>query len=193
MKKLLCLFLVSIAVSSALHAQTDEYVVLDRRADEFDRWQERVDYTYGTIAIAKETTVPMYVLEEQRTRSHFGYGGLLIANALAFETGKSFDEILALKSSGYGWGRIARENNVDLGRIVSRLDRVEGEFRQAENKDQGGGQTATKAKESKGQHDADKESRGHGQSKVKAKTSSNVKTKTSSKVKVKPSGKTKHK
>ncbi len=185
--------LLALLFSTAPLRADDEYLVLDRRADEFDRWQERVDYTYGTTVIAKETNVPMFVLEEQRTRSHFGYGGLMIANALALETGKSFDEIIALKSSGYGWGRIAQENNVDLGRIVSRLDRVDGEFRQAENKDQGGGQTATKAKESKGQHDADKESRGHGQSKVKAKTSSNVKTKTSSKVKVKPSGKTKHK
>jgi Sec-independent protein translocase protein TatA len=180
MKKLLCLFLVSIAVSSALHAQTDEYVVLDRRADEFDRWQERVDYTYGTIAIAKETTVPMYVLEEQRTRSHFGYGGLLIANALAFETGKSFDEILALKSSGYGWGRIARENNVDLGRIVSRLDRIEGEFRNAANTDENPSakiNVKEKVKEAKSRHTSDKPTRSQGQSKVKVKTRGKVKEK----------------
>src|SRR5215212_2543330 len=83
-----------------LPADDDEYLVLDRRADEFDRWQERVDYTSGTNVIVKETNVPMVVLEAQRTRSHFGYGGLLIANVLALETGKSFDEILASKSSG---------------------------------------------------------------------------------------------
>lgn len=180
--------------AAPLRADEDDYLVLDRRADEFDRWQERMDYTYGTTTIAKETNVPMIVLEDQRTRSHFGYGGLMIANVLALETGRSFDEILALKSSGYGWGQIARENNVDPGRVVSRLDRVDEQFRQAENKDQGAGQTAMKAKESKGGHDVDKESRGHGQTKVKTKTSSKVKAKTSSKVKAKtPStGKTRY-
>jgi len=181
--------------TSSLRADDDEYLVLDRRADEFERWQERVDYTSGTNVIVKETNVPMVVLEAQRTRSHFGYGGLLIANVLALETGKSFDEILASKSSGSGWGRIARENNVDLGRIVSRLDDADGEFRLAENKNQGSVQMTTKAKESKGGHDPGKESRGHGQNKVKTKTQTNVKTNTSSKVKVKTpsSGKTKYK
>ncbi len=170
--------LLALLFSTAPLRADDEYLVLDRRADEFDRWQERVDYTYGTTVIAKETNVPMFVLEEQRTRSHFGYGGLMIANALALETGKSFDEIIALKSSGYGWGRIARENNVNLGRIVSRLDRVDGEFRQAENKSEGGEvKTKEKVKEAKSRHTSDKPTRGQGQSKVKVKTRGKVKEK----------------
>ena len=106
-----------------------DYIILDRRADEFDRWQDRVDYSYGNPLVSREFDVPVEVLEEQRTRTQLGYGGLMIANSLARETGRSFDEIVALKRSGMGWGRIAQENNVKLGPIVSRFDRADTAFR----------------------------------------------------------------
>lgn len=110
-------------------ALAQDYMILDRRADEFDRWQERMDATYGSPIIAREFDVPVTVLEEQRSRTQFGYGGLMIANELARETGRGFDEIVALKQSGMGWGRIAQENGVKLGPIVSRFDRVDTAFR----------------------------------------------------------------
>ena len=106
-----------------------DYIILDQRADEFDRWQERVDYSYGTPVISREFDVPVTVLEEQRTRTSLGYGGLMIANALARETGRPFDEIVAMKQSGMGWGRIAQDNGVKLGPIVSRLNRVDTGFK----------------------------------------------------------------
>ncbi len=59
--------------------------------------------------------MPVNVLEEQRTRTNLGYGRLMIANTLSRETGRSFDEIVAMKQSGVGWGRIAQENGVKLG------------------------------------------------------------------------------
>ncbi len=184
MKIVLAWFLVAAALCATLHAQTDDYVILDKRADDFDHWQERLDYTYGTTAISKETNVPVIVLEQQRTQTHLGYGGLIIANALALETGKSFDEIAALKRSSNDWERIARENKVDLGHIISRLDRVEGEFRQAEIKGNGGatGATDVQSKETKSGHAADKHSRGQSESKQ-----SKTKVKSPAKVKVKAS------
>ena len=106
-----------------------DYIIIDRRVDEFDRWQERVDWSYGNPVVSREFEVPVEVLVEQRSRTSLGYGGLMIANALARETGRSFDEIVAMKQSGMGWGRIAQENRVDLGRIVSRFDRVDTDFR----------------------------------------------------------------
>ena len=164
------------ASAPTVSAPTDEYLILDTRADEFDHWQERLDYTYGTTVISKETNVPVIVLEQQRTQAHLGYGGLMIANALALETGKSFDEIVALKTSSVGWGRIARDNKVDLGRIVSRLDRVEGEFRQAEIKGVSGGADVQSSKEAKSGRASDKQSRGS-----KTKTKSSVKKASSTK------------
>ena len=116
-----------LSIAAPLFAQ--DYIVLDRRADEFDRWQDRVDWSYGRPVIVREFDVTDALLEEQRTRTGLGYGGLMIANSLARETGRSFDEIVAMKQSGMGWGRIAQENNVKLGPIVSRFDRVDNDFR----------------------------------------------------------------
>ena len=64
--------------------------------------------------------MPIATLAAQRDQTGLGYGGLFIANSLASATGKSFDEIAALKASGHGWGWIAKQNNVKLGPIVSR-------------------------------------------------------------------------
>jgi hypothetical protein len=120
-----------LSLAAPMFAQ--DYVIIDRRVDEFDRWQDRVDYSYGAPVIAREFDVPVVVLEEQRTRTSLGYGGLMIANALARETGRPFEEIVAMKESGMGWGRIAQENGVKLGPIVSRFDRVDRGFRSQGN------------------------------------------------------------
>ena len=116
-----------LAVGASLFAQ--DYVILDQRADEFDRWQDRVDWNYGRPVIVREFDVTDAVIEEQRTRTGLGYGGLMIANALARETGRSFDDIVAMKQSGMGWGRIAQDNGVKLGPIVSRFERADTAFR----------------------------------------------------------------
>ena len=116
-------------MSMAASLSAQDYIVLDQRAEHFDRWQDRVDYTYGNPVVSREFGVPVNVLEEQRTRTDLGYGGLMIANTLSRETGRSFDEIVAMKQSGMGWGRIAQENGVKLGPIVSRLDRADSAFK----------------------------------------------------------------
>ena len=124
------LFLTAAALltfGASLFAQ--DYIILDQRADEFDRWQDRVDWNYGRPVIVREFDVTDAVIEEQRTRSGLGYGGLMIANALARETGRSFDDIVAMKQSGMGWGRIAQDNAVKLGPIVSRFERADTAFR----------------------------------------------------------------
>lgn len=116
-------------LACAAPAVAQDYIVLDQRAHEFDSWQERVDSSYGHPIVAREFDVSVEVLEEQRTRTELGYGGLMIANSLARETGRSFDEIVALKRSGMGWGRIAQENGVRLEPIVSRFERADTAFR----------------------------------------------------------------
>ena len=129
MKTLFKSFAAAAFLSLAAPLFAQDYIILDRRADEFDRWQDRVDSTYGHPVVSREFDVPVTVLEEQRTRTGLGYGGLMIANSLARETGRNFDEIVAMKESGMGWGRIAQENGVKLGPIVSRLNRADRGFR----------------------------------------------------------------
>jgi hypothetical protein len=108
--------------------------VIDRRVSEYDAWEPVADPTYGpAVIISRQVDVPVTVIEEQRVRTRLGYGGLMIANALAIETGRSFDEVVAMRQSGLSWGQIAQQNNVKLGPIVSRMDRADGEFRTYRN------------------------------------------------------------
>lgn len=128
MKKIY-LLATALVISLAAALQAQDYVVLDRTADDYDRVQIQPDGTvrvYDTIS--RETNVPVSVLQDQRTRYGLGYGGLLIGNSLAAETGRPFDEIAALRQSGRGWGDIARQYNVDLGRVVSRAHRADSVF-----------------------------------------------------------------
>lgn len=146
-----CVLAALAAFAAPLFAQ--DYIILDRRADEFDSWQERVDSTYGDPIISREFEVPGDVLVEQRTRTGLGYGGLMIANALARETGRSFEDIVAMKQSGMGWGRIAQENGVKLGPIVSGLNRADKSFRTVKVKANNGkasGNGKVRAKDPKG-------------------------------------------
>jgi len=70
-------------------------------------------------AIAKQTGVPVETLKTQKTQSGLGFGGLCLANLLAKETGKTFDQIVTLSKAGKGWGEIAKELNVHLGRLAN--------------------------------------------------------------------------
>lgn len=146
------LFVLVGLLALSVAANAADYVVLDQRADEFDRWQDRVDWSYGRPVVSQEFGVPATVLDEQRDRTHLGYGGLMIANALATETGRSFDEIVAMKTNGYGWGRIARENGVKFGPIVSRMNRADASFRKVKTKSNRG---HAKGKDEHGKSDND--------------------------------------
>ena len=107
-------------------ARADEVVILERMASDFDTRGATADGRERVLAaISRETDVPITALEAQRDQTRLGYGGLFIANSLASATGKTFDEIAALKASGHGWGWIAKENNVKLGPIVSRAHHVD--------------------------------------------------------------------
>lgn len=89
--------------------------------------------------ISKDTGVPVKTLTEQREKTKLGFGGLFIANALAKETGKTFDQIVGLHKDGRGWGQIANDNNVKLGAIVSQAKRAEQAAGRAKNTDKPAG------------------------------------------------------
>lgn len=122
---MLLLVVAALAVMAAI-AFAQDYVVLDRTADTYDRVQIQPDGTLRVVdAISRETGVPAPVIQQQRAQYGLGYGGLLVANSLAAESGRPVDEIIARKQSGRGWGEIAREYNVDLGHVVSRAERAD--------------------------------------------------------------------
>ena len=82
---------------------------------------------FGTVAsrgadlarISVETGVPVATLQAERASTGLGWGELEKAHLLANSTGKSFDEIVALRKGGQGWGNIAHDNGLKLGEIVN--------------------------------------------------------------------------
>jgi hypothetical protein len=49
----------------------------------------------------------------------YGFGEIAIALSLAAESGKDVNTILAMKTDEVGWGKVAKESGVKLGRVVS--------------------------------------------------------------------------
>src|SRR5215469_6100283 len=69
--------------------------------------------------ISTETGVPVATLQAERASTGLGWGGLEKAHLLANASGQSFDNIVAMHKNGEGWGQIAHNNGLNLGKIVS--------------------------------------------------------------------------
>jgi len=87
--------------------------------------------SFGTIAsraanvdrISTATGVPVATLQAERASTGLGWGSLEKAHLLANATGQSFDNIVALHQGGQGWGKIAHDNGLNLGKLVSGANR----------------------------------------------------------------------
>lgn len=133
--KMTNLILAAFLFFGAAIAQGDDVVILERTANDFDTWGATSNGREHVLAaISRETGVSVTTLEAQRAQTRLGYGGLFIANSLASATGRTFEEIAALKASGHGWGWIAKQNNVKLGPIVSRARHANKEFKHENGK-----------------------------------------------------------
>ena len=66
-------------------------------------------------SISASTHVPVATLEKEKAKTGMSYGDLFAAHSIANASGKSFDQIAALRSKGESWDKIAEENNVSLG------------------------------------------------------------------------------
>ena len=73
--------------------------------------------------ISNATGVSVETLQAERASTGLGWGGLEHAHLLANATGQSFHSIVALHQSGQGWGKIAHDNGLNLGRLVSNANR----------------------------------------------------------------------
>src|SRR5947207_4462224 len=69
--------------------------------------------------ISAETGVPIATLEAERASTGLGWGGLEKAHLLANTSGQSFDTVVGKFQGGEGWGRIAHDYNLNLGKVVS--------------------------------------------------------------------------
>src|SRR6266496_2511504 len=74
--------------------------------------------------ISAQTGIPVATLQAERTSTGLGWGELenahLLANALAANgSNLTFNDLVAMHQAGEGWGKIAHDNGLNLGRIVS--------------------------------------------------------------------------
>jgi hypothetical protein len=69
--------------------------------------------------ISAETGIPVATLQAERASTGLGWGGLEKAHLLANVSGQSFDSIVAAHKAGEGWGKIAHDNGLNLGKVVS--------------------------------------------------------------------------
>ena len=73
--------------------------------------------------ISAATGVPVATLQAERASTGLGWGSLEKAHLLANSTGQSFDNVVALHQGGQGWGKIAHDNGLNLGKLVSNANR----------------------------------------------------------------------
>ena len=73
--------------------------------------------------ISAATGIPVATLQAERASTGLGWGSLEKAHLLANASGQSFDNVVALHQSGQGWGKIARNNGLKLGTLVSNAHR----------------------------------------------------------------------
>jgi hypothetical protein len=74
--------------------------------------------------ISNETGVPVATLQSERASTGLGWGELenahLLANGLAANgSSLTFNDIVAMHQAGEGWGKIAHDNGLNFGRLVS--------------------------------------------------------------------------
>jgi len=73
--------------------------------------------------ISEATGVPVATLQTERSSTGLGCGSLEKAHLLANASGQSFEDIVALHQGGQGWGKIANDNGLKLGTLVSNAHR----------------------------------------------------------------------
>lgn len=74
--------------------------------------------------LSQQLSIPVETLRAQQTSTNLAPGQLFIANSLAAASGKTFDQIAEEFKSGKGWGQIANESDLNLGKVVSDLKRA---------------------------------------------------------------------
>src|SRR5215470_6278726 len=98
--------------------------------------------------ISDETGVSVDTLQAERTSTGLGWGELgnahLLANALANNgSNLTFNDLVAMHQAGEGWGKIAHDNGLNFGRVVSDAHRSNQATMHAQNTQTTHGKSST--------------------------------------------------
>ena len=80
-----------------------------------------------TQRLAETYNVPPSTIRDLKAQK-LGYGEISILLALSKATGKSTSELLQRHKAGEGWGKIAKDEGVKLGPIISSVHRARPDF-----------------------------------------------------------------
>jgi len=93
--------------------------------------------------ISADTGVPVATLQAERASTGLGWGGLEKAHLLANASGQSFDTIVGKFQGHEGWGQIAHDYGLNLGKVVSSAHRSSQATMHAQNMSTVHGKSAT--------------------------------------------------
>ena len=79
-------------------------------------------------AVSWQTDIPIRKLVEQQAETRLSYGELLVANALAAQSGTTFNQIISQRIRTSTWGELAKQLNVEseflIGKANQAADRI---------------------------------------------------------------------
>jgi hypothetical protein len=140
MKKLRVITGIFLLVLSAAVSRADVTTDLKKTTVDINtQAQTNAGRTHVLTAISNETGVSVTTLQSQQSATKLGFGDLTIANLLASASGKTFDQIVAMFKGGEGWGKIAKDLGLNLGKIVSKAKRADEAALRAQNAQTGQG------------------------------------------------------
>jgi hypothetical protein len=105
---------------------------LEEQAARLDREAKHANGNPRVLeSLSKQLGVPVETLRAQRQKTQLGFGNLFIANALAKDAGKSFDQMASEFKSARGWSVVAKQRDINLGKILHDMRRLTAEMRGA--------------------------------------------------------------
>lgn len=129
-KTWILLTVLALAGTITLYAQTEsaEPAQLETQTQTLEKTALNLGEEKSLQMLSKQLGIPYDTLALQRQQTNLGLGQLFIANSLAASLQatapeNNFDTIVQRFQSGAGWGVIAKENGLTLGKVVSQMKR----------------------------------------------------------------------
>jgi len=116
--------------SQPSHLTRPTQIKLNKIALKIDKDAQKFGDQAAFEALSERFNIPVATLQSEKQSSGFGFGQLFIANALAKASGKTFDQIVTEFKGGTGFGALAQESNLKLGRVLKEAKRAGKEIKE---------------------------------------------------------------
>jgi len=83
-------------------------------------------------AVSWQTDIPIHILVREQAETRLSYGELLMTHALAARSGRSFDQVVAMRAGTGTWGELAKQLQVEPGLVIAKAKLASTRIRLAE-------------------------------------------------------------